>query len=440
MQQAQAEGLTLCVADNTTGYFGVYVNRPGKPFPFQARVWRGGKDVSLGVFERADEAALCVARSPEGQAAATRAAAAPPLTSEEARQQAQAEGLTLRVADNRAGYFGVSHQPGGLPKPYQAKATRSGKQVSLGSFATAEEAALCVARSPEAQAAAKWALAARTSETTAPSPPQPPPRPAAAPPLTREEALLQAQAEGLVLRVAGNSTGFFGVSLLTGRSKPYQAKVGRQAKVSRVRGEQVHLGLFATAEEAALSVARSPEGQAAARRAAVVAVPLTSKEAQQQAQAEGLTLAVAENTSGFFGVRFNGSCKTKPHQALVRYDGKDEYLGSFATAEEAALCVARSSEGRQAVAKRARAALTSEPVVFAPATDLTAAATAATVALRANARANANAARGQRLQQARDAAIGTIALDIIYEAAGAAANELSAEVAAEVMAGIAMGL
>ena len=55
-------------------------------------------------------------------------------------------------------------------------------------------------------------------------------------------------------------------------------------------------------------------------------------------------------------------------------------------------------------------------------------------------RCDANAARGQRLQQARDAAIGTIALDIIYEAAGAAANELSAEVAAEVMAGIAMGL
>ena len=39
-------------------------------------MWRGGKDVSLGVFERADEAALCVARSPEGQAAAGRAASA----------------------------------------------------------------------------------------------------------------------------------------------------------------------------------------------------------------------------------------------------------------------------------------------------------------------------------------------------------------------------
>ena len=62
----------------------------------------------LGSFATAEEAALCIARSPEGQAAAKRAAAAPPLTSEEARQQAQAEGLTLLKADNKTGYFGVS--------------------------------------------------------------------------------------------------------------------------------------------------------------------------------------------------------------------------------------------------------------------------------------------------------------------------------------------
>ena len=73
-----------------------------------------------------------------------------PLTAEEARQQAQAEGLTLRVAENTAGYFGVHHQAG-KPKPYQAKVKRSGKQARkgetyLGSFATAEEAALCIAR------------------------------------------------------------------------------------------------------------------------------------------------------------------------------------------------------------------------------------------------------------------------------------------------------
>ena len=63
--------------------------------------------------------------------------------SEEARQQAQTEGLTLRVADNKAGYFGVNHQPG-RPKPYLAGARRGGKMVHLGSFATAEEAALSV--------------------------------------------------------------------------------------------------------------------------------------------------------------------------------------------------------------------------------------------------------------------------------------------------------
>ena len=153
-QQAQAERLTLVVADNKTGYFGVNLDKPGYPKPYLARVWRGGKDVHLGRFATAEEAALCIARSPEGQAAAQRAAAAPPLTSEEARQQAQAEGLTLRVGENGTGYFGVKLDKPGRPKPYRAQLWGGGKQVSLGCFATAEEAALCVARSPEGQAAA----------------------------------------------------------------------------------------------------------------------------------------------------------------------------------------------------------------------------------------------------------------------------------------------
>eukprot|EP00964_Phaeocystis_antarctica_P009171 scaffold4972_cov60-Phaeocystis_antarctica.AAC.1 len=71
----------------------------------------GRNMVQLGTFATAKKAALCVARSPEGQAAAAQRAAAapppaPPLTSEEARQQAQAERLTLLVADNKTGYFG----------------------------------------------------------------------------------------------------------------------------------------------------------------------------------------------------------------------------------------------------------------------------------------------------------------------------------------------
>jgi hypothetical protein len=159
-QHAQAQKLTLLAAKNKTGYFGVYLTKPGQPKPYEARVTRGGKQVGLGSFATAEEAALHVARTPEGQAvAAERAAAAPPLTSEQARQQAQAEKLTLLVADNRTGYFGVYLKPG-RAKPCQAQVGRGGKDVYLGYFATAEEAALCVARSPEGRAAAARAAAA----------------------------------------------------------------------------------------------------------------------------------------------------------------------------------------------------------------------------------------------------------------------------------------
>ena len=37
LQQAQAEGLTLVVADNKTGYFGVRLANPVSPSP----TWRG---------------------------------------------------------------------------------------------------------------------------------------------------------------------------------------------------------------------------------------------------------------------------------------------------------------------------------------------------------------------------------------------------------------
>ena len=75
-QQAQAEKLTLLVADNRAGYFGVYLDKPGRPKPYRVQVWRGGKSAHIGIFATAAEAALCVARSPEGRAVAGRAAAA----------------------------------------------------------------------------------------------------------------------------------------------------------------------------------------------------------------------------------------------------------------------------------------------------------------------------------------------------------------------------
>ena len=75
-----------------------------------------------------------------------------------ASQQAWAEGLRLRLADNETGYFGVHlnrSEQTSRPKFYEAQVRRAGKVVSLGHFATAEEAALIVARSAEEQAAAR---------------------------------------------------------------------------------------------------------------------------------------------------------------------------------------------------------------------------------------------------------------------------------------------
>ena len=78
--------------------------------------------------------------------------------------------------------------------------------------------------------------------------------------MTAEEAVRQAQAEGLTLhRSVYNASGYQGVSFSqkTHLMKPYKAEV-------RLRGMEVRLGQFATAEEAALSVARVLEGYASA--------------------------------------------------------------------------------------------------------------------------------------------------------------------------------
>ena len=99
LQRAEAENLTLLVADNKTGYFGVY-HLPGQSKPYLARVRRGGKKVNLGMFATAEEAALCVARSPEGQAAAQRSGVAP-LASEEGGQGAATAMLSGAVLSRK---------------------------------------------------------------------------------------------------------------------------------------------------------------------------------------------------------------------------------------------------------------------------------------------------------------------------------------------------
>ena len=120
------------------------------------------------VMKTRDEATI--GGAVEEQAAATRV----PLTSEQALQQAQAEGITLRIGDNTTGYFGVCLEAS-RSLPFRAQLKCSGLKVTLGNFATAEEAALCVARSKEGQAAAVAA---------APQQPPPPPELPSAPPAT----------------------------------------------------------------------------------------------------------------------------------------------------------------------------------------------------------------------------------------------------------------
>jgi len=247
-------------------------------------------------------------------------------------RQAEAEGLTLlRSKSNSTGYRGVSFNTT-TTRPYLAQVRRGGKTVTLGNFATAEEAALCYARSPEAQAAVAASAA----------PPEPPPP-------TAEETLRQAEAEGLTLeRSERSNTGYKCVSFNSGKAKPYKAEVKRGGKTQS-------LGYFATAEEAALCHARTPEAHAAVAAAAAPPPPqpLTAEEAVRQAEAEGLTLLRSEsNSAGYKNVSFYSNL-TKPYLAKVQRGGKNVSLGSFATAEEAALSYARTPEGQAALSAAA---------------------------------------------------------------------------------------
>ena len=122
-----------------------------KARPYVAHAWRGGKWNNLACFATPEEAALCVARDvavngatkPRWPGAADLPA---PLAAAEALRQAAAEGLELVKSDNSAGFFGVTFRSDCRHKPYAVRLARGGKQVQLGSFATAEEAALHSAR------------------------------------------------------------------------------------------------------------------------------------------------------------------------------------------------------------------------------------------------------------------------------------------------------
>lgn len=275
LQQAEAEGLTLVRSYGSTGFKGVtYSDKHGKLKPYTAQTFRLGQTVRLGAFATAEEAALCYARTPEGRAAAAKAPPppSPPLTAEEALRQAEAEGLTLWQSENSVtGYWCVTPS-GTIKTPYEAQLYICGKKVRLGCFVTAEEAALAVARSPLGQ------VAAFTSSRPTASP-RPERTEMLCAPLTAEAAACEAEAEGLtLLKSASSNSGYWNVHFKADCSSRHYT-----ALVRRDKGKVVHLGSFATPEEAALAVARTPEGQAAA--AAAAAARLSRKRSQHEDQA-----------------------------------------------------------------------------------------------------------------------------------------------------------
>ena len=67
---------------------------------------------------------------------------------------------------------------------------------------------------------------------------------------------------------------------------------------------------------------------------------MTAAEAHAAAAAEGCRCA-PENVTSFKGVTRQTDSTSKPFKAGLKHDGRQKHLGSFATAEEAALAVAR---------------------------------------------------------------------------------------------------
>jgi hypothetical protein len=165
------------------------------------------------------------------------------------------------------------------------------------------------------------------------------------PPLSADEARAAAAAEGLELVPSSRSeTGFKGVRK---KENKYEGRI-------QENGKQRHLGTFATPEEAALCCARHIRAERAVAETAAAAPPLSADEARAAAAAEGLELARSyQNETGFKGVKNNGKNSGR-YEAHLGKNGKNRYLGTFATPEEAALWYARQA-GAERGAERAAA-------------------------------------------------------------------------------------
>ena len=165
---AAAEGLVLVrLPGSKTGFKNVGSSGSGHTFPFKAFVGDGKEKISLGTYVTAEEAALAFARAlgPDLNRALNEAASkvdtrsTQPMTSVEALQQAEAEGLELiRTPRSQSGFEHVAVMRGGqfAAQINNHQSDGTNKTIWLGTYASGAEAALAVARYR-----AKWPAAPR---------------------------------------------------------------------------------------------------------------------------------------------------------------------------------------------------------------------------------------------------------------------------------------
>ncbi|EOD31694.1 hypothetical protein EMIHUDRAFT_468124 [Emiliania huxleyi CCMP1516] len=363
---AEAEGLKLHLSSSgSTGYRGVREQPSGR---FEVRHMANGRQVALGCFATAVEAAVAYAR------AVGEYQPPPPTVATEA------EGLRLHLSSSSAtGYKGVSNRSG----RFQAKQSVNGKKVSIGSFDTAVEAAVAYARAvgeaeaagaggpARAAAAAEAAEAAEGSEegaeameameAEAEAEPDATPgetAPAAAP--FAAEAVV-AEAEGLKLHLSSSgSTGYRGV---------YKVAPGRFVARHKAEGRLAFIGSFDTAVEAAVAYARAQAGRAGgSERTTTEAGAAEGTEAEgveeaEEAEAEGSAGATSSPPSEAEGLRLHLSSSGRTgyrgvHEHFGRFrakhsvDGRRVSLGYFDTAVEAAVAYARAQAGRAGGSER----------------------------------------------------------------------------------------
>ena len=214
---AEADGVLLHLSGkSTTGYAGVSKLATGR---FRAQHYVGGKQVRLGHFGTAVQAAVAYARAVGharglgGQVSDPAMAAQTAADAERAGEVVpEAEGLRLHLSSNGTGYKGVSRQ---YDRKFQATWIFDGTPKYLGSFDTAVEAAVAYARA------------------------------------FGEAPAVVADFEGLRLHLSSSNR--------TGYKNVYQQSASRFQAFNKVDGRRLCLGNFDTAVEAAAAYARAVE-------------------------------------------------------------------------------------------------------------------------------------------------------------------------------------